>query len=227
MHAVIIDDQASFCLILEQFARQSGLISTINCFNNTSSAQGYLSKHKVDLFFLDIHLPNMSGFQFLESLNYRPLVIFTTSDKNRALDAFELQAVDYLVKPIRYPRFEQATLRARQLIKNAEPAFSNEEIFVRVSQKLVKLRFDEILYLEAKGDYVNFHTCDRKVLVHSTLKKLEEKLPSNQFLKIHRSYIVNLAHISDIGERHVAVDGNDIALSKAKREELIKRLNIL
>lgn len=227
MHAVIVDDQASARLILEEYASQSGLISSHASFGTARETQSYLQKNGVDLLFLDIHLPDMSGLQFLKTLDHHPLVIFTTYDKDHALDAFEMQAVDYLVKPIMYSRFVQAASRARQLVKNAEPAISSDEIFVRVNQKLVKLRLDELLYLEAKGDYVNFHTGERNVLVHSTLKKIEEKLPDDQFMKIHRSYIVNLAHITDIDEKQVLVKGNALSLSKSKREELMGRLNIL
>lgn len=227
MHSVIVDDQPSACLILEQYALKNALIARCSSFHASTDAYAFLEDHPVDLLFLDIHLSDISGFELLERLKHKPMVIFTTFDKEYALDAFEHQAVDYLVKPIKYSRFEQAVKRAHLLLKNQDPVSEDDQLFIKVNQQLVRLSIPHILFVEAKGDYVNIHTDRGIYLVHSTLRYIEEKLPNSAFMKSHRSYLVNLHRITGVKDREVKIGEHAVTVSKANKDRLLERLNVL
>ena len=180
-------------------------------------------------------MPSFSGFDFIKTLKTPLKVILTTSDKNFALEAFEFDCVlDYLVKPIGIARFnksiEKLNSRTLSAIETGVVGLAAENtnfIFVNVDKRLVKITISEILIIEAKGDYISIKTAQKNYIVHSTLKKIEKKLPAHIFLRIHRSYIVNITEIIDIEDNSVLIKKSVIPISRSQKPVLIKKLNLL
>lgn len=213
-------------------------IKNINLVEEFSDAIGvvkYLNENKVDLIFLDIHMPNFIGLDFIKTLKDPPKVIFTTTDSKFALEAFEFDfIVDYLLKPIELVRFKKAIDKAQKALeapkKNVQSKSSEEvknDFYVNIDRRLIKINLPSIYLIEAKGDYINIKTEEKNYIVHFSLKKIEEKLPDSLFLKVHRSYIINLKHIIDIEDNSVLIKKDVIPVSRSNRPELMKRLDLL
>ncbi|WP_315817723.1 LytTR family DNA-binding domain-containing protein [Paraflavitalea speifideaquila] len=208
--------------------RKSGRIDVLAHFPNVQEALVYLNQHSVDLLFLDVEMPGATGFELLDQLAYFPKVVLTTSKSEYAYDAFEYKVTDFLKKPFTYQRF----LESLQKLNTAAPennavSTATDHIFIKSDGKLVRLNNDDILYIESMGDYVKFVTADKKYVTHNTIKNLEEKVDKGSFIKVHRSYIINITKIDDIRENDLFIKGNEIPISKAHRSEVMKRLNII
>ncbi|GAA5225415.1 LytR/AlgR family response regulator transcription factor [Membranihabitans marinus] len=194
---IIVDDEPLAQEILETYIANYEDFELVGTCNNALDANKILKEQEVDVMFLDIQMPQLNGIDFLKILENPPLVVFTTAFKEYALEGFELEAVDYLLKPISKERFEKAIDKVRQdLGKNTE-AFE-DSIFVKSDKKLHRLHFDEIFYIEGLKDYVIIKTEISKIVTLQTMKSLEEKLSSHNFIRIHRSYIVNLDKIKSV-----------------------------
>ena len=176
-------------------------------------------------------MPGFSGFDFIETLQNPPKIILTTSDKAFALDAFEYDCIlDYLVKPITQERFDKAVQKASNTAvkpTSVEESSNENDLYVNINRRLVKINIPDIYLIEAKGDYINIKTETQNHLVHATLKKIEEKLPAPLFLKVHRSFIINTTKIIDIEDNSVLIKQDVIPVSRANRAELMRRLNLL
>ncbi|CAL2075483.1 DNA-binding response regulator, LytR/AlgR family [Tenacibaculum sp. 190524A02b] len=235
INSIIIDDDELARVIIEKYCTKLDYLSVLKTFDNALDAIDFINKNKVDLVFLDIHMPELSGFDFIDSLNNPPNIILTTSDTNFALDAFEYKCIiDYLVKPVKLPRFIKAVTkidRKPQIIEEdlteTKQEDSKNELYVNIDRRLVKILISDIYLIEAKGDYINIKTETKNHIVHTTMKKIEEKLPDDLFLKIHRSYIINLKQIIDIEDNSVLIKKEVIPVSRSNRPELMKRLNLL
>lgn len=230
MRCIIVDDESTARTIIEQLCNNHADLEVAGSFPNAMEAIKFLNKESVDLIFLDIHMPGFSGFDFIETLHNPPKIIITSSDRNFALDAFEFASiVDYMVKPITPERFAKATEKAQQAQapKNKFKSSELTDLYVNIDRRLVKIAFDEIYLIEAKGDYINIKTDRKAHLVHATLKKIEDKLPKNRFLKVHRSFIINIYRIVDIEDNSVLINQDIIPVSRANRAELMRRLNLL
>jgi DNA-binding LytR/AlgR family response regulator len=205
-------------------------------FSNAMQAIKYLNQNDVDLIFLDIHMPDFTGFDFIQTIKNPPKVILVTSDKNFAIKAFEYECiVDYLVKPITQERFEKAVQKAStaqipsSLLKSTNTITEDNanEFYVNIDRRLIKIEFESVTIVEAKGDYIHIKTETKNYIVHSTLKKIEDKLPKDLFLKVHRSFIINTKKIIDIEDNSVLIAKDVIPVSRNNRPELMKRLNLL
>lgn len=240
MNCIIIDDETAARTIVSHLCSQVDSINVLEEFSNAIQAMKFLNKNTVDLIFLDIHMPDFTGFDFIETLKNPPKIVLTTSDKNFAIEAFEYDCiVDYLVKPITLPRFLKAVQKvenfstpAPAITKEISPSKSSEtstekEMYINIDRRLIKLEFDKIYLIEAKGDYILIKTDEKNFTVHSTLKKIEEKLPDSLFLKVHRSYIINIKKIIDIEDSSVLIARDVVPISRSNRPELMKRLNLL
>ncbi|WP_299666027.1 LytTR family DNA-binding domain-containing protein [uncultured Polaribacter sp.] len=234
MNCLIIDDDAAARLIIRQLCKNTELIVKEE-FSSAIEAIKFLNSNSIDVAFLDIHMPTFSGFDFMKTLKNPPKVILTTSDKNHALEAFEFDCViDYLLKPIGVDRFQKAIAKLSNVsseklnTKETEVQKENKDfIFANVDKRLVKINIPEILLIEAKGDYISIKTEKKSFIVHATLKKIEEKLPSDIFLRIHRSYIINTSEIIDIEDNSVLIQKYVIPISRSHKPALIKKLNLL
>jgi DNA-binding LytR/AlgR family response regulator len=232
MNCIIIDDDATARLITHQLCLKSGKINVVDEFSSAIEAIKFLNNNTVDLVYLDIHMPTFSGFDFIKTLKNPPRIVLTTSDKNLALEAFEFSSVvDYLVKPLNKERFQKSLEKLFSFSSIKEAATSNieiqEYIYVNVDRRLVKVHIPSIYLIEAKGDYINIKTSDKNYIVHSTLKKIEDRLPSNMFFKVHRSFVINISEIIDIEDNTVLVRKDVIPVSRSNKSELMKKLNLL
>ena len=236
MDCIIIDDESTARTIISQLCSQVSGLNLVEEFSNAIQAIKHLNQNDVDLIFLDIHMPDFTGFDFIETLKNPPKIILTTSDSKFAIQAFEYDCiVDYLVKPISLPRFEKAIQKAENSsvvskVENVDDKVelsSGNDLYVNIDRRLIKIDIPSIYLVEAKGDYIHIKTEDKNYTVHSTLKKIEDKLPDSIFLKVHRSYVINFNKIIDIEDNSVLIIRDVIPVSRSKRPELMKRLNLL
>ncbi|GAA4970584.1 LytTR family DNA-binding domain-containing protein [Algibacter aquimarinus] len=236
MNCIIIDDEATARAIISQLCSNIPSLNILEEFPNAIEAMKYLNQNEVDLIFLDIHMPDFTGFDFIQTLKNPPKIILTTSDSQFAIEAFEYDCiVDYLVKPIALPRFEKAIKKAESFIATSSTTSDNDKVetasgndlYVNIDRRLIKIDIPSIYLIEAKGDYIHVKTEDKNYTVHSTLKKIEEKLPNDLFLKVHRSYVINVQKIIDIEDNSVLIKKDVIPVSRSNRPELMKRLNLL
>jgi DNA-binding LytR/AlgR family response regulator len=230
LKCIIIDDEELARAIIEQYCSKLDHLEVVNQFDNALDSIQYLNNNKIDLVFLDIHMPELNGFDFIDSLNNPPNIILTTSDSELALNAFEYKCiVDYLVKPIVLPRFIKAVTKIEKPKTTNKTNNNNEDIdmYINIDRRLVKIHIPDIYLIEAKGDYINIKTETKSHIVHTTMKNIEKKLPDNLFLKIHRSFIINTKKIIDIEDNSVLIKNEVIPVSRSNRPELMNRLNLL
>ena len=243
MNSIIIDDETLARTIIVQMATKDPELNVTGEFSSAIQAMKFLNEEEVktDLIFLDIHMPDFTGFDFIKTIKNPPAVILVTSDKNFAIEAFEYDCiVDYLVKPITEERFLKAVKKAKAKKDEApaksivsasadekQPVDTANEFYVNIDRRLIKIDIPTINIVEAKGDYIQIKTETKNYTVHSTLKKIEEKLPSSLFLKVHRTYIINTKKIIDIEDNSVLIGKDVVPVSRANRPELMKRLNML
>jgi two-component system response regulator LytT len=233
MKCIIVDDEKLARVIIGTLCKEFNNLEILNEFSSAIEALKFLNKNEVDLIFLDIHMPDFNGLDFIKSLKNPPKIILTTSDPKFAIEAFEYDfIVDYLLKPIELSRFQKAIVKSEN--KKIETTPSNSEVkdtsndfYVNIDRRLIKIDLPSIYLIEAKGDYIHIKTDNKNYIVHSTLKKIEEKLPDSLFLKIHRSYIINIKKIIDIEDNSVLIEKDVIPVSRSKRPELMKRLDLL
>ncbi|WP_324028259.1 LytTR family DNA-binding domain-containing protein [Maribacter sp. BPC-D8] len=236
MNCIIIDDEATARLVVRQLCSKIPELDVIEEFDNAISAIKFLNHQNIDVIFLDIHMPGFSGVDFIQTLKDPPKVVMTTSDTDFAIAAYEYECiVDYLVKPITLERFEKSI----EKIKNSsskkpqvqaaaqQNSSEGEDLYINIDRRLIKLKLNEILVIEAKGDYIDVKTEKEDHRVHTTLKKIKEKLPEKLFLQIHRSYIINFTKIIDIEDNSVLIAKNVVPISRSNRPELMRRLNLL
>ncbi len=245
MDCIVIDDEKMARVIIKTLCNEINDITIIKEFSNSMEAFKFLHSNKVDLIFLDIHMPGFTGLDFIKTLKNPPKVIFTTTDSKFAIEAFEYSfIVDYLLKPVSSERFEKAIEKARKLIylenleskenletsnntqKQVEEEHKND-FYVNIDRRLVKIDLPTICFVQAKGDYIYVKTDDSEYEVHASLKKIEQKLPTSLFLKVHRSYIINVKKIIDIEDNSVLINRDVIPVSRSNRPDLMKRLDLL
>lgn len=228
VHCAIVDDEPIARQILEEFISQDDRLQVAGTYKNAKEALKGIAERPVDLLFLDINMPGLTGFQFLKTIPHPPAVIFTTAYREYALEGFEANAIDYLLKPISLERFLLAVnkaLKFLQPVPEIQPAISTTDnadfFFVKADGGLVKIFFDEIQYIEALKEYVRIVTKDRQVITYHTLSGLEEKLPAGKFYRVHRSYIVNIAAISSIEGFVVRIGKNELPISRNERDAFV------
>jgi DNA-binding LytR/AlgR family response regulator len=231
MNCLIVDDNPIARTTLRQLASGIKDITITGECADAMEAYNLLLEQRVDIILLDIEMPGMTGLELTQNLGKkRPIIIFTTSKKDYASEAFDLNVADYLVKPITPARFLQAIDKAREILQSqSEEVKWNEDefIFIRDSNVVKRLKLDDILYAEAMGDYVKLHTYQRFFAIHTTLKTLEQRLPAAKFLRVHRSYMVAIDKIDTIQEGAIIINSKPVPVADAYRATLNKRMNIL
>ena len=231
MNALIVDDNKIARTTIRQLAGRVGDLDIVAECTDAMKAYELLQQKTVDLLLLDIEMPGMSGLELTQNLgDKRPIIIFITSKREYAADAFDLNVADYVIKPVTTPRFMQAIDKAREIFEsNAEEinVKGDEFIFIRDSNVVRRLKLDSILYAEAMGDYVKLYTPERFYAVHATLKAVEERLPPSRFLRVHRSYLVAVDKIDTLDGGALIVGGKPLPVADAFRAALNRRMNIL
>ena len=221
---IVIEDEPAAREILQRNISQCPDLAWYGSFEDPFSAQSFLDKNSVDLIFLDINLPGMSGISFLRTLVKPPLVIITTAYPQYAVEGFDLEVVDYLLKPFSFERFYKAVNKAKERLIPRSLNGQSHKITIKADKRLYQIDLDELLYVESCGDYTTICCTDKKLIAHETLKSWEEKLQGHSFLKIHRSIIINLQKIDHIEGNMAIVGKHKLAVSEAYREQLIKML---
>jgi DNA-binding LytR/AlgR family response regulator len=233
MNCIIVDDSLVARKALSVLINHVDFLTLTKECSNPIEAFNYLKSESVDLIFLDIEMPEMTGLEFIKNLKQRPIIILVTSKKNYAVEAFELNVADYIVKPVTLARFMIAVERAKEIFDSKDKKISATDgdsadyIFVRSNSALTKIGLNDILYIQALGDYVKIFTANKHNLVHSTLKSMEEKLDPTKFFRLHRSYLVSINHIEKIEENEVRIGQHSIPIGEQYKKELLKRLNLL
>lgn len=228
---IIIDDEFPARKLLSEYASKIANIKLCGVCDNAVHALELLQNEEVDLIFTDIQMPDLSGMEFIRSLKNPPLIVFTTAHSEYAIDSYELEAVDYLLKPISFPRFVQAVNKVQERIqllrsKECETKPEKDYFMVKADYKLYRIDFVNILFIEGQSEYVTFHLKDnKKITAYYALKKLEEELPSRDFMRIHKSYIVSLANIESVEGNLVTIAGQKLSIGKNYKDLLMDRLN--
>lgn len=215
LKCIIIDDEPIARKLLKEYIEETDFLELVGTAENPLKATGLINEHKADLLFLDINMPKMNGLQFLRSANKLPMVIITTAYGQYALDGFEMAVIDYLVKPFSLERFIRATQKALELktLRNdqspqaAEP--TPQYFYVKCDNKIERVSYDELICIEAMANYVTLYTTSRKMVVYLTIKGIQEKLPADRFIQVHKSYIVNADKVNSI-------EGNTLHLGDRK-----------
>jgi two-component system, LytTR family, response regulator len=234
IRCLIVDDEPLALGLIEDYVLKTPFLELVNKFNTPFQAIEALQSEKIDLIFLDIQMPGLSGIEFSKLFQNGPKIIFTTAYSQYALEGFKVDALDYLVKPINYQEFLKASNKAltwfnltEQSVEQKAENNSNTSIFVKSEYKLLKVEFDNILYIEGLKDYVKIYLKDqvKPILSLMSLKTLEEKLPANQFMRVHRSFIVNLKQISKIERNRIVFGSVYIPIADSYKEPFQEFLN--
>ncbi|MCC9073004.1 LytTR family DNA-binding domain-containing protein [Flavobacterium sp. F-65] len=237
MKCVIIDDEPLAVELLKDFVSKIDSLELVSTFNNAIDAISIINQTNIDLIFLDIEMPHFSGIDFLNAIEKKPLVIFTTAYSDYAVEGFNLGAVDYLVKPIPFHRFLKSVVRAQQLFNPlhipasvnpiSAPEINQDFIFVRAEYENIKLNFSDILFIEGLKDYVKIYTTDNKyTLTLISLMKLENLLSSKGFSRIHRSYIINIKHVKSIQKNKALIGDKRIPISESYKNAFFEKINL-
>lgn len=234
LRCIIVEDDLIAQKSLERFCAKHKQVQLEGIFENAAAALRFFEQRQdpIDLIFLDVEMPGMSGLEFLDRLPLLPLIIFTTSNTSYAFDAFQYNALDFLKKPISMPRFDQAIAKAidaaqKSGIRSHSPVSKSNEIYVRGDGCYIRISCDEILYFENVGDYVKVKTHTGQYVLYGSLKSVDEKLDDPRFLKVHRSFIINLNKIKNIDEHSLVIESTVIPISRAHRPELMSRLKVI
>lgn len=232
-NVIIVDDEYLAQKLLQDYVSKMDTLQLVATCSNAFEAMNALKNNQVDIMFLDIQMPDLTGLELVKSLEHKPSIIFTTAYSEYAVDAFNLSVVDYLLKPFDFPRFVQAVNKAigAELPKTKGDDLphdtisrSNDFITVKADYKLYKINYDDLLFIEGQHEYVTFHTTQRRITALFALKDLEEILPKDKFVRVHKSYIVSFKQIQDLDKSDVTVAGTKIPVGASYRDELLARL---
>lgn len=221
---IVVDDEPLAREGLEDYISRVDFLELKGMYKNAVEASAALHNEKVDLMFLDIHMPLLSGIAFLRDLANPPKVIFTTAYREYALDGFELQAVDYLLKPISFARFLKAVNKLRELPGEDGKSVVSDHFYVKEDGKMVKVLVADILWIEGVKDYIFIHTATRRHMVLTSMKAAEEKLDPKNFMRVHRSHIININYVDALEGNTLHIQKHRIPVSKQYRPDVLQRV---
>lgn len=236
MNCIIVDDEPMALELMKGYILKTDKLTLIEGFTNPFTALNYLLNHKVDLVFLDINMPELSGIQLLKSLPYQPKVIFTTAYSEYGAESYEYHAVDYLLKPFKYDRFMRAVNKLRAMEAPIDPRIlkpdltnSNSDLFIKSGSQIHKIVKDEIKFIEAQGNYICIHTLNKRIMTLISMTDILKQLPSSEFVRVHKSYIVALKYIDVIEKHQLLISDKAIPIGVTYRElfyQCIKQLRL-
>lgn len=225
IRCIIVDDEPLSQEILADYTANCPELELQGIYGNPYDARERIMEGATDLLLLDINMPGLSGINLMKSLPHPPLVIFITAYAEYAVEGFNLQAVDYLLKPVSFERFQKAIARATEKLAGERNSDTAGNILVKADKKIFPIDPADILFIEAQGDYIQIHLASRHLMVYASLSSFEQKLPTDRFFRIHKSYLVSLAHIEYIEGNQVRIHQRMLPVSPRVREELVKRLS--
>ncbi|AOW17324.1 DNA-binding response regulator [Polaribacter vadi] len=221
LKCVIVDDEPMAREIIASYIDKSPNLELLESCKNASEAIVFMQDHKADLFFLDINMPEINGLSLAKIINSKGQIIFTTAYRDYAVDGFNLNVVDYLLKPISFDRFLEAVQKVStpEIIKN-----DNDFMFVRADRKMVKIDFNSILYIESLSDYVKIFTTEKTTVIRETISSLQEKLPAKKFIRIHRSFIISFKKIDSYTNEFIEINQKALPISRSYKESVLQKL---
>jgi two-component system LytT family response regulator len=225
---IAIDDEPKALEVIERYCRKTSLVDLKATFREPVKAIEFLNREKVDLIFLDINMPDISGMQLVETLSPRPMIIFTTAYSHYAVESYDLNALDYLLKPITFERF-LAAINKSSTTPPSKNTTSNEDghtIFIKSGPQTYQVKVDEILYLEKDGNYITVHLKDRNILIRENMGDIFDLVPESDFIRVHKSFVVAIKHIAMIEVHQLIINGEKIPIGSTYRELLRARLGI-
>lgn len=239
MKCLIIDDERPAQLLLENYVKKIADLQLVACVSSAIDAHSILQADNIDLLFLDIQMPDLTGVEFIKMLKNKPLTVLTTAYSEYALHGYELDVVDYLLKPISFERFFKSVNKVLEIWKNQQPALvtnrqpideeqggeKEDYIFIKSGYDILKVNFDAILYIEGMREYTCIYTDSQKIMSLISLQKFTEILPSHLFARVHRSNIVNISKISHIQGNTIKIGKAEVLMSKSMREDFLKQIN--
>ena len=226
--AIAVDDEPLALMVIENYCSRNENIELVKTFSNIKDAQKYINQFPIDLMFLDIQISRTNGMDFYKNLEKKIPVIFTTAFAEYAVDGFNVSALDYLLKPIEYERFEEAIHKAVLILVEKKLAEDQDFLTIRADYKLNKIAYDEILYLEGLDDYVKIHLADnKKITARISMKSILEKLPDHLFIRVHRSFIVPLKKIKSIQNKVLYLDNQEIPIGDTYKNSVLEIFNDL
>lgn len=229
IRCIAVDDEPKALDVISIHAAKAPEIDLIATFTNPEHALAYLKENFVDLVFLDINMPGVSGLQFVERLQSKPYIVFTTAYSEYAIDSYDFEAIDYLLKPIEFDRFYRAIGKVKkqiQLNTIQQDSLLSKFIFIKDGYKQIKVCIEDILYIQSEGNYLNIVTNSEKVLARMTFQGLMEKLPRNFFFRVHNSFVVNFSHIQKIEDNQVFIQDMKIPIGIKYKENILHFINL-
>jgi len=226
INCIIVDDEPSSLKGLSRYVNRIDQLKLIGLCENSSDAELLIKDNRIDIMFLDINMPGINGIEFLRNLKEKPITIITTAYSEYAIESFELDVIDYLVKPFSFERFEKATIKAIEyfeLIKAPKANFKNY-FFLKSNKKIIKLLIDEIFYVEALHNYIAIYTDNERHISYMGLKDIENYLPKDRFIKVQRSFIVAKSKVSSISDGKVIIKNREISISRSGKQQIINSL---
>lgn len=227
MKCLIVEDDAMARASVESMCQKIDNLEVVGSYDNGLDALKVIKSEGVDVVLLDIQMPDFTGLDLIKSLEKKPQIILTTGHAEYAVEAFEHRVTDFLTKPVELPRLMKALDHARANLSVTSTSEEMSELFIKVDGRYVRLDLDDVLYVESLGDYVTFRTAKDKYIVHSTLKNIDDKIKNSKFLKVHRSYIVNLSKVVDIEETNMVIGDKVIPVSRAHKPVLMNRIKTI
>jgi DNA-binding LytR/AlgR family response regulator len=237
IRCIVVDDEALARRLLRDYIGRIPELDLVSQCENPLQARSEIEKHNVDLMFLDIQMPGLTGIDFLKTLKNKPLTIFVTAYPDYALQSYELDVIDYLLKPISFERFYLAVSKAMDYLSfrqqkeivpdNNESVYEKGCFYVRADYKIVRINYRDILFIEGLSEYVQIHTENKKIVTYISMQRINELLPSEYFFRVHKSYIVNLQKIDSIQGNMLNIQGKQITVSKTQKNEFLNKINKL
>jgi DNA-binding LytR/AlgR family response regulator len=227
MRCIIIDDEPFAIELITFYVQQTPMLNLLGSFSDANHAIDFIQNHEIDLLFLDIQMPHINGIQLLKSLNKPPMVIFSTAFNEYAVEGFELQAIDYLLKPFDIKRFQKAVKKADELycLKKAAEPQTEPFIFVKADYQMLKINISSILFIEGWDDYIKIYVSDKPILTLMSLKSIMEQLPHQEFVRVHRSYIVPIKKIESVRNKVIKIASKEIPVGSTYAESLYHLMN--
>jgi two-component system LytT family response regulator len=228
MNCIAIDDEPKALEVIERYCRKSDLVDLKATFREPVKAIEFLNREKIDLIFLDINMPDITGIQLIQTLTAKPMVIFTTAYSNYAVESYNLNAIDYLLKPITFERFLAAINKAAGAISSKNGVSNEDEpvVFIKSGPQTYQVRVADILYLEKDGNYITVHLNNKHILIRENMGDIFDLVPPAEFVRVHKSFVVAIKHIAMIEVHQLVINGEKIPIGSTYRESLRARLGI-